>query len=61
MLGHASIDQTDNYLNANSISLQEHMRKFDGIRCNPVGKEAPKEHPPGYNEVVAGQEQVTVD
>jgi integrase len=36
MLGHASIETTDRYLNAGRMGLHDSMRRFEAARCNPV-------------------------
>jgi integrase len=61
MLGHATIDQTDTYLNASRIGLQEEMKRFDGTRCNPVANEGSSEHPIDRNSDQADSKQVTVN
>jgi site-specific recombinase XerD len=38
MLGHANVSQTDTYLNATKVGLQEAMRRLDSSRCNPVAR-----------------------
>lgn len=38
ILGHANISQTDTYLNAGRVALQESMRRYDAARGNPVAK-----------------------
>ena len=37
------------YLNATRIGLQEEMRRFDGMRCNPVATTEKIEHPSAGN------------
>jgi integrase len=61
MLGHATIDQTDTYLNASRLGLQEEMRRFDGTRCHPVANESETGHPTDRNEAVGEPKQVTVN
>jgi hypothetical protein len=46
LLGHANISQTDTYLNAGRLALQESMQRFDAARGKPVAKESPTEHRP---------------
>ena len=50
MLGHASINQTDTYLNAGRMGLHASMRRLDPSRCNSVVSATPFEHPTGHNE-----------
>src|SRR4029434_6070929 len=38
MLGHANVSQTDTYLNATKVGLQEAMRRLDSSRCNHVAR-----------------------
>lgn len=40
MLGHANLSQTNTYLNAGKMGLQNSMRRFEDIRCNPIANEA---------------------
>jgi integrase len=61
MLGHATIDQTDTYLNSTKIGLQEQMRRFDRLRCNPVARTPGSEHPTGSNAGIANEKEVTVN
>ena len=61
MLGHATIDQTDTYLNASRLGLQEEMRRFDGTRCNPVANEPGSGLPADRNEAVGDQKQPTIN
>jgi len=35
ILGHANISQTDTYLNAGSVALQESMKRFEPYVANP--------------------------
>jgi len=46
ILGHANISQTDTYLNAGRIALQDSMRRFDAARGKPVAKSPVTEHRP---------------
>jgi integrase len=50
MLGHANLSQTSTYLHAAEKGLQESMRRFDALRCKPVAKLEPVEHPPLGND-----------
>ena len=45
MLGHRSLEQTTSYLNVTLTSLEESMRRFDGVvaRCKPAANENPVE------------------
>lgn len=61
MLGHATIDQTDTYLNASRLGLQEEMRRFDGTRCNPVANETDSGLPANRNGDVVEPKQITVN
>jgi len=53
MLGHASVSQTDTYLNASKIGLHDSMRRHDAkvACCKPVASEPAIEPPPARNEV----------
>jgi integrase len=44
MLGHANISQTDTYLHAAEMGLQDSMRRFDNARGKPVVKKGRTEH-----------------
>jgi integrase len=46
LLGHANISQTDTYLNAGRVALQESMKRFDATRGRPVANDPPTEHRP---------------
>jgi integrase len=61
MLGHATIDQTDTYLNAGRLRPHEEMQRFDGIRCNPVAKREHSEQPLDRNDEKKETPQVTVN
>ena len=61
MLGHATSDQTDTYLNAGRLGLHEEMQRFDGLRCNPVANNGQSEHPTDRNGETTTTEQVTVN
>jgi integrase len=61
MLGHARIDQTDTYLNASKTGLLDEMRRFDGMRCNPVAKEAGIAQPTDCNVHVEVGKTATVN
>ena len=50
MLGHSNISQTDTYLNASAMGLQDAMRRFDDLRCTRVAQIPAKEHRPVCNE-----------
>jgi integrase len=50
MLGHSNISQTDTYLNASAMGLQDAMRRFDDLRCTRVAQTPPNEHRPVCNE-----------
>lgn len=52
MLGHASLAQTDTYLNPTLEGLKDSMRRSDEARarCNPVANEPPIEHRPHCND-----------
>jgi integrase len=45
MLGHATISQTDTYLNAAKMGLHDSMKRFGTSRRNPVAIEPENEHP----------------
>jgi len=53
MLGHASVSQTDTYLNASKIGLADSMRRHDAkvARCKPVASEPAIEPPPARPDV----------
>jgi integrase len=61
MLGHASIEQTDTYLNAGRMGLQASMRRLDPARCDSVVSAATIEQPPTHNSEPAEAKQVTVN
>jgi hypothetical protein len=44
ILGHANISQTDTYLNAGRIALQDSMMRFDASRGKVVTKAPTIEH-----------------
>jgi hypothetical protein len=47
MLGHASIETTDRYLNARRMGLHDSMRRYgteSGNGCKPVANDPPIEH-----------------
>ena len=46
LLGHTNISQTDTYLNAGRVALQESMKRFDDLRGKPVAKETTIEQRP---------------
>jgi integrase len=46
LLGHANISQTDTYLNAGRLKLQESMKRFDASRGKPVANLPTTEHRP---------------
>ena len=46
ILGHANISQTDTYLNAGRVALQDSMKRFDAARGKPVAKPDTTEHRP---------------
>jgi hypothetical protein len=46
ILGHSNISQTDTYLNAGRVALQDSMQRFDARRGKPVAKDASTEHQP---------------
>jgi integrase len=50
MLGHSNISQTDTYLNASAMGLQDAMRRFDDLRCTRVAQIPAKELRPVCNE-----------
>jgi integrase len=51
MLGHASIETTDRYLNAGRMGLHDSMRRFEiPAPCNPVANEQTIEPRPDRNE-----------
>ena len=54
ILGHANISQTDTYLNARRVALQESMKRFDAARGKPVARDTPTEQrPPRHEETEA--------
>lgn len=58
ILGHANISQTDTYLNAGRIALQDSMRRFDAARGKPVAKSpVTEQRPVGH----AGPDQAQKD
>ncbi|HWF83596.1 MAG TPA: tyrosine-type recombinase/integrase [Vicinamibacterales bacterium] len=61
MLGHASIEQTDTYLNAGRMGLQASMRRLDPARCDSVVSAPPTEHPTPHNADTENGQQVTVN
>lgn len=51
ILGHANISQTDTYLNAGRVVLQDSMKRFDAARGKPVAKPPTIEHrPPRHDD-----------
>jgi integrase len=51
ILGHRNISQTDTYLNASRVALQESMKRFDALRGKPVANTPPiEQRPHGHNE-----------
>jgi integrase len=46
ILGHANISQTDTYLNAGRVALQDSMQRFDARRGKLVANDTPIEHQP---------------
>ena len=42
LLGHANISQTDTYLNATKVGLQEAMQRLDASRCTTVAQKGAK-------------------
>jgi integrase len=55
LLGHANISQTDTYLNAGRLVLQDSIRRFDAARGKLVANEPPTENRPlGHDD---GEEQ----
>ena len=44
--GHANISQTDTYLNAGRVALQDSMQRFDASRGKSVAKPETIEHRP---------------
>lgn len=46
ILGHANISQTDTYLNAGRVVLQDSMKRFDAARGKSVAKPPTTEHRP---------------
>ena len=51
LLGHANVSQTDTYLSARIVGLQEAMRRFDATRGKAVAKPEPMEQRPlGHEE-----------
>jgi len=50
VLGHANVSQTNTYLNAGRMGLQDSMQRFEGIGCNPVASAANEAPPLDRNE-----------
>ena len=46
LLGHANISQTDTYLNAGRLALQDSMKRFDATRGKNVANKPPTENRP---------------
>ncbi len=46
LLGHANISQTDTYLNAGRLALQDSIKRFDAACGKPVENTPPTEHRP---------------
>jgi integrase len=61
MLGHSTIDQTDTYLNASRLGLQEEMRRYDGTRCNPLQGHPQIDRPTDCNADNDSVPQLTVN
>ena len=58
LLGHANISQTDTYLNAGRVALQESMKRFDDLRGKPVAKEtAIEQRPLGQQETKQSEKE----
>ena len=51
ILGHAKISQTDTYLNAGRVALQDSMKRFDAARGKTVAKPQETEHRPLGHEL----------
>jgi integrase len=49
MLGHASVETTNTYLNATRVGLQDAMRRLDAARCKVVANADPVEQAPPRN------------
>lgn len=59
ILGHANISQTDTYLNAGRIALQDSMKRFDIARGKPVAKPLSTEQRPlGHSETEESQKDL---
>jgi integrase len=52
LLGHANISQTDTYLNAGRLALQDSIKRFDAERGKSVAKDPTTEHRPRGHENV---------
>jgi integrase len=50
MLGRANINQTNTYVNAGRIELQDAMRRLDVSRCSPVANESEQAPPLDRND-----------
>jgi hypothetical protein len=46
LLGHSNISQTDTYLNAGRMALQDSIKRLDAARGNPVANQPRTEHRP---------------
>src|SRR5712671_5010523 len=63
MLGHKDLSQTNTYLNATQIGLQESMRKFDDLasRCKIVARQPEIGRTPPCNEEVGQSAQPLIN
>jgi integrase len=61
MLGHATISQTDTYLNAGRMGLHDSMERFGGKLCKSVAKTQATEHQPLCNDGERREKQPTVN
>ena len=59
LLGHANISQTDTYLNAGRLALQDSIKRFDAARGKAVAKTPPIEpRPLGHDEAEASSKDL---
>jgi len=59
LLGHANISQTDTYLNAGRLALQDSMKRFDAARGKTVANKPPTENRPlGHENVEASSKDL---
>jgi integrase len=58
ILGHANISQTDTYLNAGRVALQDSMKRFDAARGKPVAKDGQiDQRPVGHEEPARSEKE----